>query len=693
MNGGLRGAVFVVIVLLSSSISAQQINAIDLQEKLGSAQGVKRGRILARLTEAFCSDDPQKAIQYGQEALAIFEKNPDPASQILTLCGMAWAYTMLGEYQKAIDYNEKARQLAEKQNERAGLSRALNNLGVIAQRRGQPLAAVHFFEQSLELRKQLDSKEDIATSLNNLGSVYSMDLTDYDRGIDYHLQALKFGEELNDEQGIALSVNNLGIVYGRIGDYKKALDYLNKALELRKKLGLKQGVASTLNNIGDIYMKQGRYEKSLEINQQSLGIRKEIGERSGIATSLKDTGNAYFNLGRLDLAEINLTEGLHLSEELGDKGTTVQTLLSLAALQRKRGQYAEAEELATSALKIATSISGKERIRLALEELASAQADAGNYSAAFSTHKKFKEVNDSIFNDERARRLALLESRYELEKREREIDKLRKDQTILDLQLKSQRSQRNVLLGAAIFLGIVGYLVHRKRVESASITERLSLIDSLTGLRNRRFVLQTIDYDLASSLRKYQDALRAGTSPQQADLIFLVIDLDKFKLINDQYGHSAGDEILKQIGNLLQGACRATDTIVRWGGEEFLIISRFSNREAAGIIAERFRSLIESAELKLGEETIRCTCSIGFAAYPFVRSNPDAFTWEQVIAFANRSLVAAKRSRRNSWIGLNTTEKASLKDFSAENFADLRKWIDQGELSVVSSLSASAIQW
>ena len=119
----------------------------------------------------------------------------------------------------------------------------------------------------------------------------------------------------------------------------------------------------------------------------------------------------------------------------------------------------------------------------------------------------------------------------------------------------------------------------------------------------------------------------------------------------------------------------------------------FSNREAASLIAERFRKLIGNTVLQIGNEEFRVTCSIGFAVYPFVLSNPEAFTWEQVIAFANRSLVASKRSGRNSWVGLLTTKKSNSKDFDARNFANLRKCIDQGELSVVTSLPTSSIQW
>ena len=612
MNGGLKGSILGLLLLLSSSISAQEPTAIELEKKLNSVQASERGAILAQLTEAYRSDDPQKAIQYGKQALSVLQMNFDPASQVIALCEMGWAYLMMGQYQKAFEYVENGRQIAETNEDNAGLSRALNNLGMIC---------------------------------------------------------------------------------GHLGDQKKALDYLNQSLELRKSLDSKQGIASTLNNIGEIYRNLGQYEKTLEVNQQSLKIWKEIGDKAGEAISLKNIGESYLNLGEMNLAEKNLTEGLHLSEQQETRSDEVLSLLSLSALKRKLGQYAGAEAFATKALKLAIGLPGKEMTRLSYQELAAAQEGVGNYSAALESHKKFKEIIDSIFNEDRARRLALLQDSYNLKKGMQEIDKLKKDRAEMVLKLQKQRFRQNALLAIGIFLAILGFVIHRKRLEAAHLSAKLSLKDPLTGLPNRRFVSMTIDHDVANSLRKYQDAIKVGTSAQYADLIFSVINLDDIKKINDEYDHSAGIEVLRQIGLLLQKACRATDTIVRWDEEEFLLISRFSNREAASLIAERFRKLIGNTVLQIGNEEFRVTCSIGFAVYPFVLSNPEAFTWEQVIAFANRSLVASKRSGRNSWVGLLTTKKSNSKDFDARNFANLRKCIDQGELSVVTSLPTSSIQW
>jgi two-component system cell cycle response regulator len=612
VNGGLKGTILGILLLVSSTLFAEQLSTTQLEQKLNSVQESERGPILAQLTEAYRLENPQKAIKYGREALAVLQKNPDSASEVTAFSELGLAYLMIGEYQKAFEYAENGRLLAEENKDNAGLSRALNNLGII---------------------------------------------------------------------------------YGRVGGSEKALDYLNEALELRTNLKSKQGIASTLNNAGDIYRGLGQHEKALEVSKQSLQLCQETGDKQGEAAGLKNVGDAYLNLGELKLAEPSLTEALHLNEKLENKAGIVGDLLSLSALQRKRGDFAKAEDFAAKALSQAMVLPGKEMLRQAYQDLAAAQEGAGKYSEALGSEKKFKELTTSISNDERARRFAVLDESYELQKRSLEIYKLKRDQAELDLKLQKQNFRQNALLAVGIFLAILGFIIHRKRVEAAHIKDKLSFSDELTGLPNRRFVFMTIDHDVANSLRKYQDGIKAGTSAKYADLIFSVVHLDDFKKISEQSGRAAGDEFLKQVGALLQSACRATDTIVRWGEEEFLIISRFSNREAASLIAERFRKLIGKSAFMIDEQLLHCTCSIGFAAYPFVPTNPDAFDWEQVIAFANRSLVASKRSGRDAWVGLLTTEKGSLKDFEAGNFANLRKWIDQGELSVVTSLPASSIQW
>lgn len=185
-----------------------------------------------------------------------------------------------------------------------------------------------------------------------------------------------------------------------------------------------------------------------------------------------------------------------------------------------------------------------------------------------------------------------------------------------------------------------------------------SVTDPLTGLKNRRYLYDHIEHDIAIAQRHY---LEAGLHPEQAHenihLLFLMVDIDHFKEVNDTYGHAAGDSVLQQFRDVLLAATRETDTPVRWGGEEFLIVARFTHREAGCAFAERIRAMVAAREFDLGEgRMLKRTCSVGFASYPFCSDEPHRLHWEQVLNLADECLYAAKRSGRNAWVGVEPGE-------------------------------------
>ncbi|WP_189415323.1 diguanylate cyclase domain-containing protein [Cellvibrio zantedeschiae] len=190
--------------------------------------------------------------------------------------------------------------------------------------------------------------------------------------------------------------------------------------------------------------------------------------------------------------------------------------------------------------------------------------------------------------------------------------------------------------------------------------EEASLTDPLTGLNNRRFLTESIVADIALVERNYQDWLGtlANASPpsqplKEQDLVFMLLDIDFFKAVNDTYGHNSGDKLLEQFSQILKTTLRESDYLVRWGGEEFLIVIRYCTREEVTELAERIRQKVESFSFDIGNgQRINKTCSIGMAAYPFYRTNPAAMTWEQVIDTADRALYLAKNHGRNCWVNV-----------------------------------------
>lgn len=190
--------------------------------------------------------------------------------------------------------------------------------------------------------------------------------------------------------------------------------------------------------------------------------------------------------------------------------------------------------------------------------------------------------------------------------------------------------------------------------------EEASLTDPLTGLHNRRFLTKSIMADIAIVERNYLDLSSmqsAGglslATPREQDLMFMLLDIDFFKTVNDNFGHNAGDKLLEQISHILKVSLRESDYLVRWGGEEFLIVVRFCTREEVPELAERIRQEVENFHFDLGNgQRLHKTCSIGMAAYPFYRTQPAAMTWEQVIDTADRALYLAKNHGRNCWVNV-----------------------------------------
>jgi two-component system, cell cycle response regulator len=154
-------------------------------------------------------------------------------------------------------------------------------------------------------------------------------------------------------------------------------------------------------------------------------------------------------------------------------------------------------------------------------------------------------------------------------------------------------------------------------------------VDPLTELWNRRALEERLRHEWAR-------VLRYGSS-----LAFVMVDLDHFKLVNDTYGHPAGDQVLRDVATILAGECRDTDVPARYGGEEFTIVLPSHRVPGAAVLAERCRWKIEDARVHASGAEIRVTASFGVA-------DSDGYaSCEEMIEAADKALYRAKQDGRN----------------------------------------------
>jgi diguanylate cyclase (GGDEF)-like protein len=225
--------------------------------------------------------------------------------------------------------------------------------------------------------------------------------------------------------------------------------------------------------------------------------------------------------------------------------------------------------------------------------------------------------------------------------------------------------------------------LQRQALEDASIR------DPLTGLHNRRFLPQCIDSDLALSLRAHEGHQRYGTAlGGTQDLLFFLFDIDHFKGVNDRYGHSVGDDVLRQFSARLKAVFRDMDYVIRWGGEEFLAVARQAERTTAADLAERVRLEVANTPFVVGDlAPIAVTCSIGFACFPIDVLHPRQLAWTDMVQLADAAMYMVKHNGRNGWAGVQGCQAQPLNEIQQWIHGPLEAWMASGLVDTVVSES------
>ncbi len=211
-------------------------------------------------------------------------------------------------------------------------------------------------------------------------------------------------------------------------------------------------------------------------------------------------------------------------------------------------------------------------------------------------------------------------------------------------------------LGSMVVFGYVGLQKQGRLEKELADTNRelldASLTDMLTGVRNRRFFVNSIESDVRQVLDSFT---RPGNEEvRNRDLIFYLIDIDHFKQVNDRFGHHVGDKILIEVARRINSAARLSDAVIRWGGEEFLLVSRRTDRIDAHILAKRILDSVGLLPYVIAgiENEIQVSCSLGWAAFPWMKTEPALKTHNQVLTVADYALYHAKGLGRNRAVGL-----------------------------------------
>jgi diguanylate cyclase (GGDEF)-like protein len=484
--------------------------------------------------------------------------------------------------------------------------------------------------------EELTDKNAAKTAIENLLSKADKLISHnkYEQALELLIQAYENNNVLNDVAINNTILNTMANAYYNTGQLDLAHRYYSKLKDIDEQSGDTASLSVTLFNLGHVNASLKQFDQATDNFKRSLDLSKQLNDESGIAYTLKAMGVNEHAQSRLTPAILYLQQALLTFQSLGDNQQAARVQRHLGDIAQQQNHYAKA----LMHYKIALSELEKEPLSKALMRthrgLSFSYQSLEQHALALEHHIRYKELLEQqleMQNTETTRRIqAQFETKY-LEAENERLELLSQHQ---QAELKHRKDLLHMqylliaLAGGIIFLVLA--LWSRSRHHAYSM-EKLASIDDLTGLQNRRAVLQSGADEFGRSVRFNRD------------LCCLILDIDHFKDINDNYGHATGDEVLKAFANMLANTVRQADILGRIGGEEFLIIAGETDIAQATVLADRIRANTQTIEHDTEmEEPI--TVSIGIAELK------EQESLGELISLADKALYKAKDNGRDQTI-------------------------------------------
>ena len=497
--------------------------------------------------------------------------------------------------------------------------------------------AVQFYQNGLDVARSMNNQELTARGLINIGAIFYL-RKDYKQSLITLNNALILANSIADEALLGDINSELGILYGNLGEESQANDYFQKSYQHFKNAGKHNYALNSLHNVAINHANQKRYEQAITVYRV---LESEIQENTsnefiaGVYRSLawallnkddSDTENAYRYI---------LLAGEYV-KEAEQHLVKLQYLIDKAYIFEKMARYQEALlnlEQAEALLEHKDSdIYDTSELNI-LFLRAKLHYALGHYNKAYQIQKQYFTKSITYNEARETTEIDELRLQYQSETAQRQRNILNKNQRIQDLQLQQlnlDTESRQVFVALlAVCLLILAWFLYRV-VKGQRNLIRATRTDSLTGVTNRRRLLQLGEQYFLQSKQ------------QQQAFSVCMIDIDFFKKINDQFGHSIGDEALKEIAIHGQSLMRDSDVFGRFGGEEFIALLPNTEHDDALEVAQRLRQNIERAQWQT-QQINQLTVSIGITT--FSQQNYESFS--ALLKAADEQLLRAKHSGRN----------------------------------------------
>jgi len=475
----------------------------------------------------------------------------------------------------------------------------------VADRSGRLEAAVRQGHEALALADQVGEPWRQSEARTSLAYSY-FGARQLERARTLSQEAVATAEQAQDWVALARAHNVAGIVLDSLGDLAGERRSFELAIACAQRAGSKIDEVRYRANLADFFLKNGEFKTALAHAEQALPLARELHDASSEMVALANMGLAHISMQHVEQGKRLVLDAIAIDERRGETTSVSDTLAEL-------GSYLE---------------------------------KAGDLQGAVAAYHRHRQMATGILRDADQKAILSMQEQYDADHRARALELLNREQQVKTEQLHRRDLQQNLgwLLVAVFVLAFVAVALLYRRVRQtnqllSSSNEMLKVQserDPLTGLANRR-------YFQATMRQRASDGSLSGT-------VYLV-DIDHFKHVNDAHGHGTGDTVLVEVARRLRETLRDQDLIVRWGGEEFLVVVQALGAEPVDTLAQRMLKALDTSPVVVDGRRIAVTASIGYATFP-IGPAPLHVSWERAINLVDTAMYLAKAHGRNRAYGV-----------------------------------------
>lgn len=495
-----------------------------------------RIRILFNIGNLYFDGPSDSLVHYYNKALTLINeniiqtKNEKQQSvfrklQFRALMELGIEYSLQGNNHRALQYYENALKAASLLDDASLLSECYGSMGILYKSQGAYATALDYYEKALELAKNIGDPNWEAACYVNAGNVHRR-TGNFVKALDYYLKALEFFEKAGEHRRVAVSYINIGDLYDEQGDREKADEYYNKALQISQGAGDNLMTMKGYLNLGESLLSQEKHSESRAYLMKFISLADSTGYHQDLDNCYRLLGLSFLGEAEAEKSIGYFHQSIGQAEKEGDQITKSSALLNLAEAYTMKNQYTDALKKARQGLNISLETgeitSATEAYRLLIDLL----EKLGQHREALTLYRKYSVLKDSLFDIEKYRALAEMQSKYETDKKEQQLALLNEQNRIQELKL-DKRNRLLIIAGIiSVLVIIIAYLLIRQN--------RLKTKHSAIELEHKLLRLQMDPHFIFNALIAIQSFIYKKDPVQAGDYLSKFAGLVRMTLENSR---------------------------------------------------------------------------------------------------------------------------------------------------------------